>query len=44
VTIVAGDPPGAYVSDWLPATPGNIAKAKDDYSIPADYTKVDWAG
>jgi hypothetical protein len=30
----------AYVADWIPATPDNIAKAKDD-SIPAGYTKVD---
>jgi hypothetical protein len=30
----------AYVTDWIPATPDNIAKAKDD-SIPAGYTKVD---
>lgn len=28
------------VTDWIPATPDNIAKAKGD-SIPAGYTKVD---
>jgi hypothetical protein len=32
--------PAAYVSDWIPATPDNIAQAKDD-SVPAGYTKVD---
>ena len=31
---------GPYVADWLPATPGNVAKAKDA-SIPTGYTKVD---
>lgn len=41
VTVVDGSAP--YVADWMPATPENIAKAKDDYSIPAGYTKVDSA-
>ncbi|HEY1701408.1 MAG TPA: hypothetical protein VGG75_17020 [Trebonia sp.] len=40
VTVVDGHP-GPRVADWLPATPENIAKATDDESIPADYTKVD---
>ena len=31
--------PVVFVSDWLPATSDNIAKAADD-SIPAGYTKV----
>jgi hypothetical protein len=39
VSVVAGNSAPPYVSDWLPATPDNIAKAKDD-SIPAGYTKV----
>jgi hypothetical protein len=30
----------AFVTDWIPATSDNIAKAEDD-SIPAGYTKVD---
>lgn len=42
VTVVDGNP-APYVADWMPATPDNIAKAKDD-SIPAGYTKVDRAG
>jgi hypothetical protein len=42
VTVVDGNPSGPYVADWMPATPDNIAKAKDD-SIPAGYTKVDRA-
>jgi hypothetical protein len=29
-----------YITDWMPATRGNIAKAEDD-SIPAGYKKVD---
>jgi hypothetical protein len=29
----------AYVADWIPATPDNIAEAEDN-SIPAGYTKV----
>jgi hypothetical protein len=33
-----------YVADWMPATPDHIAKAKDDDSVPAGYTKVDKAG
>jgi hypothetical protein len=40
VTVVDGNP-GPLVADWLPATPGNIAKATDEESIPAGYTKVD---
>ena len=43
VTVVDGNPSGPYVADWMPATPDNIAKAKDN-SIPAGYTKVDRAG
>lgn len=43
VTVVDGNPNGPYVADWMPATPDNIANAKDD-SIPAGYTKVDTAG
>jgi hypothetical protein len=31
-----------YITDWVPATRENIAKAKDD-SIPAGYTKVETA-
>ncbi|HSZ41036.1 MAG TPA: hypothetical protein VK817_13870 [Trebonia sp.] len=42
-TVVDGNPGGPYVADCIPATPDNIAKAKD-HSIPADYTKVDRAG
>jgi hypothetical protein len=42
VTVVDGNP-RPYVADWVPATPGNIAKTEGD-SIPAGYTKVDWAG
>ena len=30
---------GLAYSDWMPATPANIARAKDD-SVPAGYTKV----
>jgi hypothetical protein len=40
VTTVDGNPSSPYVTDWMPATPDNIAKAEDD-SIPAGYTKVD---
>lgn len=43
VTVVDGNPGGPYIADRMPATPDNIAKAKDD-SIPAGYTKVDRAG
>ena len=43
VTIADGNP-RPYIADWMPATPDNIAKAKDDDSIPAGYTKVDKAG
>lgn len=40
VTVVDGNPhPG--IADRLPATPDNIAKAKDDFTIPAGYAKVD---
>jgi hypothetical protein len=42
VTVVDGNPKGPYIADRMPATPDNIAKAKDD-SIPANYTKVDRA-
>jgi hypothetical protein len=42
VTVVDGNRSGPYVVDWMPATPGNVAKAKGD-SIPAGYTKVDTA-
>jgi hypothetical protein len=42
VTVLDGDRGGSRVADWMPATPGNIAKAKGD-SIPAGYTKVDMA-
>jgi hypothetical protein len=42
VTVVDGNPSGSRVADWMPATPGNIAKATGD-SIPAGYTKVDMA-
>ena len=34
---------GPQITDWVPATPANIATAKDD-SIPAGYTKVANAG
>lgn len=43
VTVAGGNPSGPYVADWMPATPDNIAEAKDD-SIPAGYTKVARAG
>jgi hypothetical protein len=39
VTTVRGNPSPPYVTDWMPATPANIAKAEDE-SIPAGYTKV----
>jgi hypothetical protein len=42
VTTADGNPSPPYVTDWMPATPENIAKAKDA-SIPAGYTKVDQA-
>lgn len=35
-----GSAPGLIVSDWVPATPGNIAQATNA-SIPTGYTKVD---
>jgi hypothetical protein len=40
VITVDGNPSPPYVTDWIPATPDNIAKAEDD-SIPAGYKKVD---
>jgi hypothetical protein len=43
VSVVDGNPSGPYVTDLVPATPDNIARA-NDHAIPADYTKVDWAG
>jgi hypothetical protein len=43
VTVADGNP-WPYVADWMPATPDNIAKAKDGDSIPVSYTKVDKAG
>jgi hypothetical protein len=39
VTVADGNP-RPYVADWMPATPDNIAKAKDDDPIPAGYTKT----
>jgi hypothetical protein len=42
-TTVADGNPRPYVADWMPATPDDIAKAKDD-PIPAGYTKVDKVG
>jgi hypothetical protein len=39
VSTVTGNSAPPYISDWLPATPENIAKAKGE-SIPAGYTKV----
>jgi hypothetical protein len=39
VSTVAGNSAPPYVSDWLPATPDNIGKAKGE-SIPAGYTNV----
>ncbi len=39
VSTVTGNPSPPDISDWLPATPANIAKAKGE-SIPAGYTKV----
>jgi hypothetical protein len=43
VTLADGNP-RPYVADWMPATPDNIAKAKDDHPIPAGYTKNDKPG
>jgi hypothetical protein len=41
VTVVDDLPSSVpYIADWMPATPDNIARARDD-SIPAGYTKVD---
>jgi hypothetical protein len=39
VAVLEGHP-DLLVADWMPATPDDIAQAKDD-SIPAGYTKVD---
>jgi hypothetical protein len=39
VSTVTGNSSPPYISDWLPATPQNIASAKGE-SIPAGYTKV----
>jgi hypothetical protein len=39
VSTITGNSAPPYISDWLPATPDNIAKAKGE-SIPAGYTKV----
>ena len=39
VTTISGNSAPPYISDWLPATPDNIAKAKGE-PIPAAYTKV----
>jgi hypothetical protein len=39
VSTVTGNSSPPYISDWLPATPENIASAKGE-SIPAGYTKV----
>lgn len=39
VEVIAGHP-DLLVADWTPATPANIAQARDD-SVPAGYTKVD---
>jgi hypothetical protein len=36
---VTGNTAPPDVTDWLPATPDNIAKAEDD-SIPAGYTEI----
>jgi hypothetical protein len=43
VTIADGNP-RPYIADWMPGTPDNIARAKDDDPIPDGYTKVDNAG
>ncbi len=43
VTVAGGNPGGPYVADRMPATPDNIAKARDG-SIPAGYTKARRAG
>jgi hypothetical protein len=40
VTVADGNP-RPYIADWMPATPDNIAKAKDDDPIPAGYTKAE---
>jgi len=39
VSTITGNSAPPYISDWLAATPDNIAKAKGE-SIPAGYTKV----
>jgi hypothetical protein len=36
-TVVDGNRSGPYVVDWMPATPGNVAKAKGDF-IPVGVT------
>ena len=38
VAVVDGAP-DLSVGDWVPATPGNIAMAKDE-SVPAGYTRA----
>jgi hypothetical protein len=43
VSTVTGNPSPPYISDWLPATPDSIAKAKGE-SIPVGYTKVNNTG
>jgi hypothetical protein len=40
VSTTRGNPSPPYVTDWVPATRENIARAEDD-SIPAGYKKVD---
>lgn len=44
VVVLDGNPTGTHVSDRVPATPDNIAKATQHHPAPAGYTKVDWAG
>jgi hypothetical protein len=41
VTTADGNP-RPYVADWMPATPENIAKAKEERPIPVGYTRVDY--
>jgi hypothetical protein len=43
VTLADGNP-RPYIADWMPATPGNIARAKDDDPAPAGYTRVEQVG
>jgi len=40
VSTTRGNPSPPYVTDWVPATRENIAKAEDD-SIPAGYKRLD---